>query len=303
MNCLIVGYGSIGQRHAQILNKLDCRVAVVSQRKIDFPLRYSSLYSALIQEKPHYVVIANQTNKHYSSLVELIDYGFNGIVLVEKPIFDIVQNIPPNNFKKGYVGYNLRFHPIIQKVYEIIKRERILYTQVYVGQYLPDWRPDRDYAMSYSSKKDEGGGVLLDLSHELDYLKWFFKDWNNVTAIGGKYSSLQINSDDMYSIMLTMQKCPMVQVHLNYIDRISRREVAVITDNHTVKADLVKQTLQINDELIKYDINCNYTYFMQHKAIINGENDILCTLDEGLQTLKMIDAIKQSASERKWVNK
>lgn len=301
MNCVIVGYGSIGKRHARILKKLASRVAVVTQRNIPFPLTYSSLISALTREKPDYIVLANETNKHHDSLVELAGYGFNGIVLVEKPLFHNVQEIPKNNFKKAYVGYNLRFHPILQEIADLIKEERCLYSQVYVGQYLPSWRPKRDYRLSYSASKNAGGGVLLDLSHELDYLRLFFDDWNSMVAIGGKYSSLDINSADMFSLMITMKKCPTVQVHLNYLDRIGRREVTVITENYTIKADLVKQTLQVNEDRIDYQVNRDETYFMQHKAIINGKRGYLCTLEEGWKVLEMIHSAEQSAKQREWM--
>jgi predicted dehydrogenase len=303
MNCVIVGYGSIGQRHARILKQLDCKVAVVSQRKIQFPITYSSLDIAIKQEEPNYVVIANQTNEHYYSLAELASYDFKGIVLIEKPLFHIAQDIPDNGFEKAFVAYNLRFHPIIKKIYDIVKKERTLYTQIYVGQYLPSWRPERDYRKSYSAKTNEGGGVLLDLSHELDYLHWFFGDWDRMVAMGGKFSSLEIDSDDMYSMMLTMKKCPMVQIHVNYLDRISRREITVITENYTVKADLVQQTLQINEEIEHYQIDQDYTYYMQHKAIINGETDHLCSLDEGLSVLEMIHYAEQSKRQRMWVER
>ncbi|WP_028306337.1 Gfo/Idh/MocA family protein [Desulfitibacter alkalitolerans] len=303
MNCVIVGFGSIGQRHAKILKLLGCRVAVVTHRKIQFPLTYSSLSRALSQEKPEYIIIANQTDKHYRSLVELAASGFNGIVLVEKPLFHVIQEIPDNNFKAAYVGYNLRFHHILQKIAELINKDRTLYTQVYVGQYLPKWRPGRDYSMSYSAKKDQGGGVLLDLSHELDYLRWFFGEWSSMAAMGGKYSSLQIDSDDMYSLMLVMEKCPMAQIHVNYLDLISRREITVITEKYSIKADLVQQTLRINEQLLEYKFDCDYTYYMQHKAVINGTNAPLCTLAEGLNVLEMINAAEQSAKQRKWINK
>jgi len=303
MNCVVVGYGSIGQRHVRILKEFNCRVAVVSQRDIPYSLRYPNLYSAFKKENPDYIVIANQTNKHYDSLVELANYGYKGSILVEKPIFDTVKSIPNNSFKQGYVGYNLRFHPILQKIFQIIKKERTLYIQIYVGQYLPDWRPEQNYRRSYSAKKAEGGGVLLDLSHELDYLQWFFGDWDRIVAIGGKYSSLQISSDDMYSLMIVMKKCPMAQIHLNYLDRINRREITIITENYSIKADLVQQRLQINDKTIKYNLNRDYTYYMQHKSIIYGRNDMLCTFDEGLKVLKMIKIIEESVKERKWINK
>lgn len=303
MNCIIVGYGSIGQRHARILKELDCRVAVVSRREISIQLTYSSLSRALSREKPDYIILANETYKHYDSLTQLADYGFCGIVLVEKPLFGIVKEIPNHSFKKAYVGYNLRFHPILQKISDLIKKEKVLYSQINVGQYLPNWRPEQDYRNSYSAKKNQGGGVLLDLSHELDYLGWFFEGWDSLVAIGGKYSSLQIDSDDMYSLIVTMKKCPIVQIHLNYLDRINRREVTVITENYTIKADLVQQTLQINEDVIDYQLDRDHTYYLQHKAIINGEKAHLCTLEDGLAALEMIAAIEQSSKLGKWVNK
>lgn len=303
MNCLVVGYGSIGKRHAEILIKIGCRVAVVSRRDISFPTTYSNLTKALAKEEPDYVILANETSRHYASLVELTNYGFKGVVLVEKPLFHRVGRIPINSFKGAYVGYNMRFHPILQKVFEITREERILYCQVYVGQYLPSWRPGQDYWRNYSAERNEGGGVLLDLSHELDYLQWLFEDWYSIVAMGGKYSSLQINSDDMYSLMLCMKKCPMVQVHLNYLDRISRRELTVITDTYSIKADFTGQMLQINEKLIEYDLNRNDTYYMQHKAIIDGESRFLCTLTEGLKTLEMVEMAEKSVRERKWMDK
>ncbi|OIJ16785.1 oxidoreductase [Anaerobacillus alkalilacustris] len=303
MNCIVVGYGSIGQRHARILRELGCRVAVVSKRKIPFPFTYSTIKTALIQEKPDYIILANETFKHYASLKELTNFGFTGIILVEKPLFDMVKKIPKHTFSHAYVGYNLRFHPILQKISEIVSKEKILYSQIYVGQYLPNWRPNQDYRKSYSARKTQGGGVLLDLSHELDYARWLFGDWNRLVAFGGKFSSLQIDSDDLYSLMVKMNKCPMVQIHLNYLDRISRREISVITEKCTIKVDLLNHTLQINDAIDKYHIDRDDTYIMQHKAIMNGEKTNLCTLEEGLATLEMVGALEQSTKLKKWVNK
>lgn len=303
MKCIVVGYGSIGQRHTRILKELGCRVAVVSKRKVSFPLTYPSISAAFSREKPDYIILANETFKHDTSLTELVASDFRGIVLVEKPLYAMVKEIPKHSFKHAYVGYNLRFHPILQKIFDLIKKEKVLYSQIYVGQYLPNWRPEQDYRNSYSAKKNQGGGVLLDLSHELDYLRWFFEDWNSLVAIGGKYSSLQIDSDDLYSLIVTMKKCPIVQIHLNYLDRINRREVTVITENYTIKADLVQQTLQINEDVIDYQLDRDHTYYLQHKAIINGEKAHLCTLEDGLGALEMIAAIEQSSKLGKWVNK
>jgi predicted dehydrogenase len=301
MNCLIIGYGSIGQRHARILQNLDFGVAVVSQREIPDQLTYSSLTNALSQENPEYIILANETYKHYESICKLADYGYGGTLLVEKPLFHLVKEIPKYTFKQAYVGYNLRFHPILQKLFDLIKNENVLYCQIYVGQYLPDWRPKNDYRKSYSAKRNEGGGVLLDLSHELDYLLWFFKEWESLVATGGKYSSLDIDSADMYSLMVTTKKCPMVQIHLNYLDRISRREITIITENDTIIANLVQQTLQINSRTIHFQVDRDDTYILQHHAIMNGTKADLCTLTDGLKVLELIENAEQSAKYGKWM--
>lgn len=301
MNCVVIGYGSIGQRHARILMQLGCRVVVVSRREIQFSPAYRSLPDALEQENPDYVVIASETGKHYVDFEELAALGFKGTVLVEKPLFHTLKDIPANRFQNAYVAYNLRFHPMLRRLAELAKEEPPLYAQVYVGQYLPGWRSGRDYQESYSARKNGGGGVLYDLSHELDYLLWLFGGWKKLTAAGGKLSSLKIESDDAYSLMLVMERCPVVHLHLNYLDRIGRREITLITESRSVKADLAGQTLRVNETTTPYPLERDDTYILQHKAVLSGEKESLCTLEEGLSVLKMIRAAEQAAEQGVWV--
>jgi Predicted dehydrogenases and related proteins len=301
MNCVVIGYGSIGQRHARILTQLGCRVAVVSRREISFSPAYRSLTDALTREKPDYVVIASETGRHYADFTELAALGFDGTVLVEKPLFHAPLKIPENRFQNAYVAYNLRFHPILRRLAELVKEEPPLCAQVYVGQYLPDWRPGRDYRENCSARRSGGGGVLYDLSHEPDYLLRLFGGWKRVAALGGRLGALNIESDDAYSLLFTAERCPAVQVHLNYLDRIGRREITLITENRSVKADLVLQTLQVNQEITPYTLNRDDTYILQHKAVLNGEHEILCTLHEGLSVLEFIRAAEQAAEQEIWV--
>lgn len=303
MKCVVIGYGSIGKRHVRVLNELGHKVALVSQQKVEYDPTHKSLRQAVKTELPQYVVIANETYKHYDSICELHKIGYKGILLVEKPIIYPLRIIPINSFKYGYVGYNLRFHPILQRLKEILENERVIYTQVYVGQYLPNWRPESDYRRTYSCKRNQGGGVLLDLSHEFDYLLWFFGGWKSVVSIGGKYSNLEIDSEDLYSLLITMEKCPAVQLHLNYLDHIGRREISIITDRITVKADLVKNTLQINDDIFSFPIDRDYTYKAMHQKVLAGENDSLCIFKNGLEVLELIEATRESSIKRKWVIK
>ena len=75
------------------------------------------------------------------------------------------------------MGCQLRMHPGLQKIEEWIKQDKLgkIYSvQVDLGEYLPDWHPWEDYRQSYAARADQGGGVILTLIHELDYLHWLF---------------------------------------------------------------------------------------------------------------------------------
>ncbi|QPJ64078.1 MAG: Gfo/Idh/MocA family oxidoreductase [Candidatus Nitrohelix vancouverensis] len=303
MKALIIGYGSIGSRHADILRDMGLEVSIVSSRKETFLGCYPNTREALDATSPDYVVIANKTHEHHSSLQELATLGFRGTVLIEKPLFHEVNAAPVNEFSAVHVGYNLRFHPLILRLKEILAGQQLVSAQIYAGQYLPLWRPERDYRQTYSSRRENGGGVLRDLSHELDYVNWLFGGWKSLTALGGRYSSIEIESDDAFSILMATERCPMVQIHLNYLDRASRRELLINLDQATVKIDLVKGTGQINSDEFQYDVPRNSTFRKLHQAVLDRDEDKLCSLEEGMEIIKMIDAIELSAQKQTWIIK
>lgn len=303
MNCLIIGYGSIGARHANILKEMGHSVYVVSRRDIkDFPC-YKSIKEALQNKDFYYVIISNETYKHYESFMELRKLGYSGKLLIEKPIFLKPRPIPQSDFKNVFVAYNLRFHPVIQKLHEFLNGKEIYSIQVYVGQYLPDWRPGTDYTKCYSAFRDQGGGVLRDLSHELDYINWIAGGWKRVAAIGGKFSGLQIDSDDVFVLLLEMENCPVASVQMNYLDRKARREIIVNMKDHTIKADLILNTLGIDGEISEFKVERNLTYIMQHNAILNRDYSTACTLKQGMDVLNLIHAAESATEKRIWISK
>lgn len=252
MKALVIGYGSIGSRHARILAELCCDVAVVSSRDIHVERCFHGISQALQEFGPEYVVIASETARHFSDVVEIATCGFTGTVLVEKPLFQVVKALPKNCFDRGYVAYNLRFHPLIVRLSELLADENIISVQAYVGQYLPTWRPDQDYRQCYSANQCSGGGALRDLSHELDYLNWLLGGWLSVTALGGHFSPLEITSDDVFAIMLTTRRCPVVTVQLNYLDRQTRREIIINTAERTFGVDFVTGRLSVNADVEEF---------------------------------------------------
>ena len=303
MNVVVVGYGSIGSCHARLLIELGCEVSIVSSREVEGWRRYMDIDSALRACRPEYVIVANRTSEHYPALARLAQLGFAGIVLVEKPLFHARLELPPYDFEHLFVAYNLRFHPLLQRLRSLLKGERIICATIYAGQYLPQWRPASDYREGYSAKKASGGGALRDLSHELDYAMWLLGSWRAVAALGGHLSHLEIDSDDIFSLMLVTERCPIVNIQVNYLDRITRREILINTDKHTIKADLVRGTLEVDGESEGSQVKRDDTYRLQHQAAMSRQLEALCTVSESLEVLGLIEGAERAAGRSEWVTK
>jgi predicted dehydrogenase len=299
---LVIGFGSIGQRHTRILKEIGCQVGVLSRSNIDFIPNFQDIKVALRDFQPEYVVIANQTNEHLRSIEDLIANGFSGHLMIEKPLFHELSKVPSNSFNKTAVAYNLRSHILLKKLKEFLKNAGQLITaNIYVGSYLPNWRVNKDYTQSYSAKKS--GGVLRDLSHELDYVFWLFGTWRRLTASGGTLSDLEIDSGDAYTVLMETKHCPLVSIHMNYLDRTPRREILVNTQKHTIRVDLVKNIIAIDgvEELIS--VSTDDSYRSQHQTMLTGNIEELCSLEEAFDTLLTIEAVEKAALSHKWIER
>lgn len=297
MKCLVVGYGSIGKRHANVLSNLGHDVFVVTQQKI---IEYAVFYSveeALESSNFDYIVIANPTHLHQDTLEKL--HFFTGKILVEKPLFAKNTALTFKNKQNIFVGYNLRFNETLFHLKQLLLGEEIISFSARVGQYLPQWRPTADYKNSYSASNSRGGGVLRDLSHELDYSLWICGDCIEVTALGGQWSELDIESDDIYSIMMRCRRCPSVMIYMDYLSRIPRREIHVQTKRHSYYVDLIQHVLMIDGAAQK--IAPVDTYEKQHNAIITGNTERICSFQEGMEIVKLIDAIETANQQRQWI--
>ena len=302
MKCLVIGYGSIGKRHAQILKNLGCDVALVTAQKTEDFDCYATVEDALKNITVDYVVIANATHLHYSTLLSLILCNYQNKVLVEKPLFSSLEQLPENKISHIFVAYNLRFNELLIEAKNRIENEKLVTFSAYVGQYLPTWRKDTDYRDCYSAKKEFGGGALRDLSHELDYTTWFCGPSIDVTAVGGQFSELEINSDDVYSIIMRCTSCPVVNLQLNYLDRFTRREITINTQRDTLFLDLMKGTLSINGETIMQCPDARAkSYIYQHQAILNNDFQACCTYEDGLYVMKLINSIESATHSRSWM--
>jgi predicted dehydrogenase len=298
LNALVVGLGSIGQRHARVLHELGHHVATVSRRVGG---DYTSVSDAVAGTHPGYAVVATETGSHAGTLSELAEAGFRGTVLVEKPLFSKAGPALDYPFASLVVGYNLRFHPVMTAFAERLRGRQAITVSAYVGQDIRDWRPGRDHRTTASATTAAGGGVLRDLSHELDYLLWLFGPWRRVAALGGASGARQLEVDDNISLLLEMRRASAVQVHMDYLDRSGIRKIRVNLQDETLEADVYGGKLTVNGEVHDYPSERDQSYKTMHDAAMNGL-DPICSFPEGLAVMDLIDASERALQAQTWIS-
>jgi len=293
LKSLVIGAGSIGLRHIDVLDNIGHRTAILTNRSDINLLTFTNIQDALKKFEPDYIIIANDTNKHIKELRRILNYGYNKKILIEKPITNNLKEISFLNklTKNIFVGYNMRYHPFIKFIKKLLLDEKILSANIYVGQYLPNWRPNRDYRKTYSSDYNKGGGVLLELSHELDYLLFLFGKCIQNFSLIGKLSNLEINCQDSVVGIFEFERCQQISYNFNLLDKLGRREIILNTDKNTFKFDLVRNSISTNDNIIKYDLNRNETYKNMHLDILNNKGKNACTYNESIEVLDLINKI------------
>jgi len=307
MRICIIGYGSIGKRHANILSANGHELTIVSKQEIVPFITYKSLQEALDNHQNNFdmVIIATPTSKHAESLKMLKTINFVGKILIEKPIAATSNDLLGFDFgllkKQTFVGYNLRFHPLIQFIKNEIKDQHILSFHAYVGQHLPTWRPNQDYKESYSAHKNLGGGVLRDLSHELDYAIWMLGEWTKLTAFVQKASNLEIDTDDQVVVLFQTKQCSTGTIILNYNDKITQRKITINTNMKTLEVDLINNKIQINNDTHLIPVPKNVTYDTMLDHILRNQTKDVCNLEEGLNILHLIESIERASKEEIWL--
>ena len=212
---LVVGYGSIGQRHLRIARALlpDANIRVLRHQSCESVPEFAdgcmtSLAEALVFA-PQAAVIASPSAFHMDTAQPLAEAGVH--LLIEKPLaasLKGVRQLLGTTVASGGVlmtAYNLRFMPSLQRYRDLIltgRIGRVISVRCEIGQYLPSWRPGSDYRQGVSASSAMGGGVLLELSHEIDYLRWIFGDVDSVQATLSLQSNLEIDVEDTAHLIL-----------------------------------------------------------------------------------------------------
>lgn len=303
MKLLVAGYGSIGARHARLAAQLGHRVEVVSRNSdCPFPL-HASIAGAVRDGRPDRVLVANETALHAQVLESLHQAGYDGPLLIEKPVFMAARQLPAHLAQYRapvFVAYNMRFHPMIAALRDWLQGQALVSAAFEVGQYLPDWRPGTDYRKSYSADPALGGGVLRDLSHEIDLAIWLAGEFTQLSALGGQLSALEIRSDDAYAILGRTARCRLVTVALNYLNRPARRCITINTNQGTAQLDFIRGELNLNGQVQQIESGRDLTYTHQLEAFFALDARVLCPLRDGLSGLHAVEAIERASGTLSW---
>ena len=294
---LIIGFGSIGKRHASILSQFKNigKIFILTKQKSNIQNRIKNLNEIKLID-PDYILICSRTSDHYKHLQFIEKNLKNKIILVEKPLFKESKNFKIKN-NKVFVGYNFRYHPIIKYIKNFIKNKKIFSVSVNCKSYLPHWRKNIEYSKSNSAKKIFGGGVLLELSHEIDYIQWIFKKIKKIDNIRmKKISNLKINTEDCVTIIGKTLMTNFI-IDLNFFSLNTERVIIVDGNNFTLKADLIRNFVKIfgkGKKIIKFNVKKDFTYSQQHKFLMKGNYHQSCTYSQGKKLMLLIDRLKKN---------
>ena len=262
MNILIIGLGSIARKHITALQslKVDSKIyALRSNLNAVTEEGVDNIYdldtSTIVFD---FAIISNPTNMHYEYIERLAHKGIP--LFIEKPAIHSLENadelvqLIENKKIVTYVACNLRFHPCIEFLKNKIDQQnlRINEVNVYCGSYLPDWRPGKDFRNIYSANASMGGGVHLDLFHELDYATWLFGLPNKSRSVLRNKSSLEIDAVDYANYTLEYTAFT-ANIILNYYRRKPKREIEIVLDKVTWTVSLIDNTIKDDTGLLLFE--------------------------------------------------
>jgi predicted dehydrogenase len=321
---LIVGLGSIGKRHLRLARELfpNADIRVLRHQSANEIPEFSNGCISSIEEAiaiaPQIAVIASPAPFHVVTAQVLAEVGVH--LLIEKPLsasLDGITQLLETCHKKGTVlltGYNLRFLPSLQRFRNLLGEGvigKILLVRCEIGQYLPSWRPDSDYRQGVSARRELGGGALLELSHELDYLRWIFGEVDWVKATLSRQSSLEIDVED--TAHLTLGFVPTADGHqligavnLDFIRHDTIRLCTAIGENGSLcwngltgEVALYEAGAKEWRELFSHPHQRDESYLAEWQnfiACVIEQKTPLITGEDGLKVLEIIEAARISAT-------
>jgi predicted dehydrogenase len=328
---LIAGLGSIGRRHLRNLLALgEQDIVLLRTRKATLPddelAGYpveTDLTEALRRHKPDAVVVANPTSMHLDVAIPAAEAGCH--ILLEKPVshslerLDVLQKAAEKMGSKILVGFQFRYHPTLNQAHELIQSNalgRLLTAHAHWGEYLPQWHPWEDYRQSYAARAELGGGVIVTLTHPLDYLRFLIGDVHSLWSFNGHSSPLEVDVEDVAEIGLKFANGTVGGVHVNYFQRPPVHRLEIVGTEGTLRwdnADGILHFYKMSASFGSFSDNPpapiietfpppeaferNQLFLAQTRhfiEIVRGESEPVCRLEDGVIALRLALAAYES---------
>jgi predicted dehydrogenase len=331
MKFLIAGLGSIGRRHFRNLIALGEKdIVLLRTRKATLPddelAGYpveTNLIEALKKHQPEAVIVANPTSMHLDVAIPAAEAGCH--ILLEKPVshslerLDVLQKTSEKSGSKILVGFQFRYHPTLNRARELIRSDalgKILTVHAHWGEYLPQWHPWEDYRHSYAARAELGGGVIVTLTHPLDYLRYLLGEVESLWAFNEHVSPLEVDVEDVAEIGLKFTNGAVGGVHVNYFQRPPVHRLEILGTEGTLRwdnADGILHFYKSSASFGSYSDNPpapfiesfsppegferNQLFVAQTRhfiEVVRGEAGPMCNLEDGIQALRLALAAYRS---------
>ena len=281
---LIVGQGSIGIRHTEISRNFFPNADIRVLRHSDSTDIAKHANSLIVNKeevknfKPQIAVICNPSSFHVEIAIYLAKQG--------KSLIKFKESINTKNIGK------------------------ILSIHCEAGQFLPDWRPNTDYRKTVSAQKALGGGVLLELSHEIDYLRWIFGEIDWVNGVLSKQSNLDIDVEDCANLTMGLQNSnTIINLKLDFYKKDSRRNCIVHGEEGSLKWNAISGSVHqlslsknVWEKIFEEgSLDNNQTYISEWEDFVNcidQKKQPKVTLEDGLKVMQVIDATRKSSNSK-----
>ena len=264
MKTLIAGLGSVGRRHLRNLIALGEKDIILlrshhatlpDDELAGYPVE-TNVYEALNKHNPDAVIVANPTALHLDIAIPAAESGC--AILLEKPVsnsldrLNELQEVAQKSGSRILVGFQFRYHPTLRKSRELIQQGalgKVLTVHVHCGEYLPQWHPWEDYRQSYAARSDLGGGVIVTLTHPLDYVRFIVGEVSSLWSFNGHLSPLELDVEDIAEIGLTFANGAVGGVHLNYVQRPPVHRMELVGTNGTTSSNF--RPLSVHTQTIR----------------------------------------------------
>ncbi len=331
MKFLIAGLGSIGRRHFRNLIALgekdiillrSHRATLPDDELAGYPVE-TDLAEALKKHKPEAVIVANPTSLHLDVAIPAAEAGCH--ILLEKPVsnsldrLDVLQKAAEKSGSRILVGFQFRYHPTLNKARELIQASalgKVLTVHAHWGEYLPQWHPWEDYRQGYAARADLGGGVIVTLTHPLDYLRFLLGEVESLWSFNGHLSPLEMDVEDAAEIGLRFVSGAVGGVHLNYFQRPPVHRLEIVGTGGTLRWDNADGVLHhfkmpatfgtfseeppapvVEAVAPPEGFERNQLFLAQTRHFVEtaaGESEPRCTLADGARALRLALAAQES---------